>query len=64
MYKEFWLISRLSKYMILHLENTGDWYQQKCRFYLDEYSEQVELRKNWFEEQRDTYFERRWLRKQ
>lgn len=39
------------------------YYQTKARFYLDEYPEQVELRKNWFKKITDTYFERRWLRR-
>ena len=92
-------LNQLSKLLpnshMLNLRKLIEWspetYQKQCRCYLDEYPEQEELRKKWFEklnlqksyrkllldcfysvedfmnafkpEKTDTYFERRWLRR-
>jgi hypothetical protein len=38
-------------------------YQNKSRIYLDEYEGQEELRKDWFKNNKDIYFENRWIRR-
>jgi len=47
--REFWYKWRLCKYAMKEYEDYQEWYLDKCRFHLDEYPEQIELRLNWFD---------------